>query len=295
MTEHADISVAAPVERRVEVAPGVFLHAELRTGERAAAPFVLVHGLASNVRLWDGVAAYLHALGHTVVAIDQRGHGRSDAPGSGYDLATAIADLRALMDVLGLERPVLAGQSWGGTVVLEAAWRSPAAVRGIACVDGGVVDLAQAYPVWEDCLAKLTPPALDHLTLADLESRIRKSVPHFTDDAVRAYLHCFRTRADGTIEARLSRSHHLSILRSLWEHRPSTRWASLKTPTLLMLADSGDSTRTGNKRRAEAAAVAAGGPLRSIWFSPGHHDLHLEFPSRVGELLAVGVREGFFA
>jgi pimeloyl-ACP methyl ester carboxylesterase len=295
MTEPTDVSVAPPVERRVEVAPGVFLHAEQRTGERAAAPFVLVHGLASNVRLWDGVAAYLNALGHTVVAVDQRGHGRSDAPDAGYDLDTAIADLRALIDTLGLERPVLAGQSWGGTVVLEAAWRSPAAVRGIACVDGGVVDLAQAYPVWEDCLAKLTPPALDHLTLAELESRIRKGVPHFTDDAVRAYLHCFRARPDGTIEARLARRHHLSILRSLWEHRPSSRWASLKTPTILMLADSGDQTRTGNKRRAEAAALAAGGPLRSIWFSPGHHDLHLEFPSRVGELLAVAVREGFFA
>jgi len=287
--------VAPPVERRVEVAPGVFLHAEQRTGERTAAPFVLVHGLASNVRLWDGVAAYLHALGHTVVAIDQRGHGRSDAPDAGYDLDTAIADLRALIDALGLERPVLAGQSWGGTVVLEAAWRSPAAVRGIACVDGGVVDMAQSYPVWEDCLAKLTPPTLEHLTLAELESRIRNGVPHFTDDAVRAYLHCFRARADGTIEARLARRHHLSILRSLWEHRPSSRWASLKTPTILMLADSGDQTRTGNKRRAEAAALAAGGPVRSIWFSPGHHDLHLEFPLRVGEILAVAVREGFFA
>src|SRR5262245_51297059 len=257
MTEPTDVSVAPPIERRIEVAPGVFLHAEQRMGERAAAPFVLVHGLASNVRLWDGVAAHLHALG--------------------------------------LERPVLAGQSWGGTVVLEAAWERPEAVRGVACIDGGVVDLAQSYPVWEDCLAKLTPPALDHLTLAELEARIRKGVPHFRDDAVRAYLHCFRTRADGTIEARLSRSHHLSILRSLWEHRPSSRWASLKTQSILMLADSGDPTRTGNKRRAEAAAPAAGGPLRSTWFSPGHHDLPLEFPSRVGDVLARAVREGFFA
>src|SRR4029453_2655496 len=188
MTEHADVSVTAPVARRVEVAPGVFLHAEQRTGEPTAAPFVLVHGLASNVRLWDGVAAHLPAPGPPVVAIDQRGHGRSDAPDSGYDLATAIADLRALIGALGLERPILAGQSWGGTVVLGAAWERPAAVRGVACVEGGVVELAQSYPVWEDCLAKLTPPALDHLTLAELEARIRKGVPHFTDEAVNAYL-----------------------------------------------------------------------------------------------------------
>ncbi len=264
MTEPAGSFVAAPVERRVVVAPGVALHVEQRIGARGAAPFVLVHGLASNARLWDGVAEHLHAAGHTAIAIDQRGHGRSDAPEAGYDLDTAIAG-------------------------------RPDAVRGIACVDGGVVDLAQSYPVWEDCLAKLTPPALDHLTLAELESRIRKGVPHFPDRAIAAYLHCFRTRADGTVEARLARSRHLTILRSLWEHRPSTRWASLKTPTLLLLADAGDAARTTAKRRAEAVALAAGGKLRSTWFSPGHHDLHLEFPERVGDLLAGAVREGFFA
>jgi len=294
MTEPKGSSVAKVLERRIVVAPGVELYVEVRVGDRAAAPFVLVHGLASNARLWDGVAEHLHAAGHTVVVIDQRGHGLSDAPDIGYDLDTAVADLLTLMSTLELERPVLAGQSWGGNVVLELGWRRPDAVRGIACVDGGVIELSQAYPSWEECLAALTPPALDHLTLAELESRIRKSVPHFTDRAVAAYLQCFRARADGTIEARLQRPRHLSILRSLWEHRPSTRWATLKAPILLLLADSGDGSRTSRKRTAEAAALAAGGQIRSIWFSPGHHDLHLEFPERVAEIFLQALREGFF-
>src|SRR5438093_12616392 len=134
MTEPVGSFTATPVERRIVVAPGVALHVEQRIGHPSAAPFVLVHGLASNARLWDGVAEHLHAADHTVIAIDQRGHGRSDAPDTGYDLDTAVADLLALIGVLGLDRPVLAGQSWGGNVVLELAWRRPAAVRGIACV-----------------------------------------------------------------------------------------------------------------------------------------------------------------
>jgi len=295
MTKPASSFAATPLERRIVVAPGVALHVEQRSGDPDAAPFVLVHGLASNARLWDGVAEHLHASGHTVIAIDQRGHGRSDAPETGYDLETAVADLLALIGALELPRPVLAGQSWGGNVVLELAWRRPEAVRGIACVDGGVIELAQSYPSWEDCLAKLTPPSLDHLTMAELEARIRKSVPHFTDRAITAYLNCFRTRPDGTIEARLTRARHLSILRSLWEHRPSTRWATLKTPAHLLLADAGDEARTATKRRAEASALAAGSKVRSTWFSPGHHDLHLEFPERVAGLLSGAVREGFFA
>ena len=295
MTKPAESSVARVIERRIVVAPGVELHVEVQVGDRAAVPFVLVHGLASNARLWDGVAEHLHAAGHTVVVIDQRGHGLSDAPDSGYDLDTAVADLLTLIGTLELDRPVLAGQSWGGNVVLELGWRRPDTVRGIACVDGGVIELSQAYPTWEECLAALTPPALEHLTLAELETRIRKSVPQFNDRAVAAYLHCFRTRPDGTIEPRLSRDRHLSILRSLWEHRPSTRWETLKTPTMLLLADSGDGSRTSRKRSAEALALAGGGKIRSVWFSPGHHDLHLEFPERVAELFLQALRDGFFA
>ncbi|HKQ64024.1 MAG TPA: alpha/beta hydrolase [Methylomirabilota bacterium] len=294
MTERIASPVTTPVVRRIVVAPGVELHIEVRIGEKSAVPFVLVHGLASNARLWDGVAEHLHAAGHTVVVIDQRGHGLSDAPDAGYDLDTAVADLLSLIATLELVRPVLAGQSWGGNVVLELGWRRPDAVRGIACVDGGVIELSQAFPSWEDCLAALTPPALDHLTLAELETRIRKSVPHFSDRAVAAYLACFRTRPDGTIQARLTRSNHLSILRSLWEHRPSTRWTTLKAPTLLLLADSGEESRTSRKRSAEATALAAGSAVRSVWFSPGHHDLHLESPERVAGLLTQALREGFF-
>ena len=287
-------SAVAPVEQRVAVAPDIELHAEVWRGEPAAAPVVLVHGLASNLRLWDGVAERLHAEAHTVVAIDQRGHGRSDAPATGYEIDTAVADLLALIEALALERPLIAGQSWGGSVVLELASRHPNAVRGIVCVDGGVSDMSQAYPVWDDCLAKLTPPTLTHLTLKKLEARIRTGVPHFSGRAVAAYLHCFRERSDGTIEPRLARDRHLMILRSLWEYRPSTRWATLKVPGLLLLAGSDDETRMANKRRGEAHALAACGKVRSVWFTPGHHDLHLESPERVAELLLQGLRDWFF-
>lgn len=284
-----------PVEMRVPVAPGVALHVERRDGRPEAPPFVLVHGLASNLRLWDGVAEELHARGHTVVAVDQRGHGRSDAPESSYDMDTAVADLLALLDALALPRPVVAGQSWGGNVVLELAWRQPGAVRGIACVEGGVIELADWFPTWEACLAALTPPRLDHLTRAELEARMRAGSPQLPDRAIAAALECFRVREDGRVEPRLARHRHLQIVRSLWEHRPSTRWAGLQAPTLLVLADTGDEARTAAKRRAEAQAWAAAPRLRAHWFSPAHHDVHSQFPDRVADVLTTATREGFFA
>ncbi len=162
---------------RVPVAPGVALYAERRDGDPAAVPFVLVHGLASNLRLWDGVAEDLHARGHTVVALDQRGHGRSDAPDAAYGIDLAVADLQAVVEALGLSRPVIAGQSWGGNVVLEYGWRMPRTVRGIVCVDGGIIELADWFDTWEMCLAALTPPDLRYLTRDELESRMRTWSP----------------------------------------------------------------------------------------------------------------------
>jgi len=285
----------APTAMRVPVAPGVTLHVEQRAGDAAAVPFVLVHGLASNLRLWDGVADLLHTCGHTVVALDQRGHGRSDAPESGYDIDTAVADLHGVVEALGLVRPVLAGQSWGGNVVLELGWRHPATVRGIACVDGGVIELKEWFPSWEACLAALSPPRLDHLTRAELESRMRADHPELPAAALTATLDSFRVREDGRIEPRLARHRHLQIVRSLWEHRPSARYATLEVPTLLVLADTGDEARTAAKRRAEALARAAVPKLRSRWLSPAHHDVHSQFPGLVADLLAGAAREGFFA
>jgi len=290
----AESDPAAPVEIRIPVDQGVALHVEERLGDPDAVPFVLVHGLASNLRLWDGVAEALNARGHTVVAVDQRGHGRSDAPESSYDMNMAVADLRAIAAALGLKRPVFAGQSWGGNVVLELGWRDPSAVRGISCVDGGIIELSEWFPTWEACLAALTPPRLDHLTLAELEERMRRYSPELPDRAISAALACFRVRNDGRIEPRLAHHRHLQILRALWEHRPSSRYASLGAPTLLILADTGDQTRTAAKRAAEARARNAAPRLRSHWFSPAHHDVHAQFPDQVAEVLAAAVREGFF-
>jgi pimeloyl-ACP methyl ester carboxylesterase len=294
MTKSRAARQRATEEIRVPVAPDVTLHVERREGDPAQLPFVLIHGLASNLRLWDGVAEELHAAGHTVVAVDQRGHGRSDAPEASYDMDMAVGDLLAVIEALGLSRPVLAGQSWGGNVVLELGWRHAAAVSGITCVDGGIIELGESFESWEDCLAALTPPRLDHLTLAELEGRMRAMAPDMPDRAIAAALHCFRERDDGRIEPRLARHRHLQILRSLWEHQPSTRFATLEPAIMLILADTGDARRTAAKRRAEARAQAAAPRLRAHWFSPAHHDVHSQFPDRVADLLAGGVREGFF-
>jgi pimeloyl-ACP methyl ester carboxylesterase len=106
----------------------------IRYGDPTASPrFVLVHGLASNARMWDGVGEALAACGFASISVDLRGHGRSPKPDDGYDFDTVVGDLVPLLD----GQPVVAGQSYGGNVVVALAAKHPELISGIACVDGG--------------------------------------------------------------------------------------------------------------------------------------------------------------
>lgn len=274
------------------VAPGVTLHAERREGAPGRTPFILIHGLASNLRLWDAVAERLAADGHPILTVDQRGHGRSDAPEIGYDLDTAVDDLRAVLAASRLPRPVVVGQSWGGNVVLELALRWPEAVSGIVGVDGGLTELADVFPAWDTCLAALTPPRLEGLTPEALETRVREAYPGFPEHALAAVLANFRVRPDGGVEPRLARPRHLAILRALWEHRPSTRLHALAVPALLLLADTGNGTMTAAKQRAETRARAVTPLLRAHW-RRAHHDVHVQHPDWVAAMLTRSLADGF--
>ena len=73
---------------------------------------------------------------HRVVAVDQRGHGKSDAAADGdYSIAAFAADAAELIETLGLDRPVLVGHSLGGLVSLGLASARPDLVRGVVMVD----------------------------------------------------------------------------------------------------------------------------------------------------------------
>lgn len=254
-----------------------------------------MHGLASNARLWDGVAERLAASGHPVAAVDLRGHGRSDKPDDGYDYGTVVDDLLHVVDALGWERPVVAGQSWGGNVVLELAARHPDLARGIACIDGGTVDLAGRFPDWDECRAALAPPRLSGTAFRDIERMLRSMHADWPESGIQGALACFEVRDDGTVAPWLTRERHLKILRAMWERRPAEVYPLVETPVLLVAADDGDHEWKARKAAAIDAAVAALRKVRTRWFSPAHHDVHAEQPAPVAALLHECVEDGFFA
>jgi pimeloyl-ACP methyl ester carboxylesterase len=97
-------------------------------------PLVLVHGAASDSRLWRLQLAAL-ADEFTVVAWDEPGAGRSEDVPAGFGLTDYADCLAGVIDALELGPAHVAGLSWGGTVVQELYRRRPGTVATLILVD----------------------------------------------------------------------------------------------------------------------------------------------------------------
>ena len=121
---------------RVEVAPGVHLHAAVGGSGPAV---VLLHGFPQTHVMWRHVVADLVA-DHTVICPDLRGYGDSDKPAEDdehtYAKRTMAADTVALARALGHERFALAGHDRGALVAIRAGLDHPDVVTHVLVLDG---------------------------------------------------------------------------------------------------------------------------------------------------------------
>ncbi len=128
----------------------------------AGEPLVLVMGFGGDHTAW-GFQLRAFAERHRVIAFDNRGVGRTDAPDRPYTIATMADDTRGLLDALGVERAHVVGISMGGMIAQELALRHPARVRSLhlgctlARPDAYVRAVAAA---WREMRTGLAPEAM---------------------------------------------------------------------------------------------------------------------------------------
>ncbi|MGW2279579.1 alpha/beta fold hydrolase [Streptomyces sp. NPDC001770] len=121
MTDHRSVDVG-----------GVRLAYQV-SGPADAPPLVLLHALGEDASDWDAVAPVL-ARHRRVHALDLRGHGRSDWPGT-YSLELMRDDVLGFLDALGLDRVELVGHSLGGIVAYLLAQEHPQRVHRLVLED----------------------------------------------------------------------------------------------------------------------------------------------------------------
>lgn len=104
-------------------------------------PILLVHGFGSNAAtnwVFPGWVKLLLAAGHRVIALDNRGHGRSDGPHdpAAYRTRVMAEDARRLLDHLGVARADVMGYSMGAWITAYLAIAHPGRVR--SAIFGGL-------------------------------------------------------------------------------------------------------------------------------------------------------------
>jgi pimeloyl-ACP methyl ester carboxylesterase len=101
-------------------------------------PVLLTHGYSATRRMWDDQH---RALGdrYRVISWSMRGHGATESPAdpARYSSPLTIADMKALLDHLGVERAVIGGLSLGGYVSLGFALEHPEMTRALVICDSG--------------------------------------------------------------------------------------------------------------------------------------------------------------
>jgi 3-oxoadipate enol-lactonase len=118
--------------QRVAANGGISLAYEV-SGVSGGPPLVLLHGLCDRAAKWRLVIPAF-AEYFRVLALDMRGHGDSDWPGT-YSFQLMCDDVIAVLDKLGLGKVTLMGHSMGGAVALLIAMQHPARVERLIVED----------------------------------------------------------------------------------------------------------------------------------------------------------------
>ena len=179
----------------------------LHAGTRGQPALIFLHGTGGHAEAYvRNLAA--HAEHFDVYAIDMLGHGYTDKPDHDYEVPRYVAHVAAFMDVMGLERASLSGESLGGDKInMEALARLRA--TSLVTVDD---------PTWERLKGRLEWLMHD------------KSLVH--DDLIAS-----RQRIYAAPEMKRAMEHILSM------HTPEARqrfaltdqqFASIKAPTLVL-------------------------------------------------------------
>jgi len=116
----------------VRSADGCRIHYRV-TGRSSAPPLLMIQGLGMDKHGWD-IQRFVFSLRYRVIALDNRGAGRSDKPTGDYDLGQMAADAVAVLDDVGVDRAHVVGASMGGAIAQFLAVLWPERVRSLTLV-----------------------------------------------------------------------------------------------------------------------------------------------------------------
>lgn len=95
---------------------------------------VCIHGVTQEGRIFESLGERLAAGGHSVIAVDLRGHGGSGIEPP-WNIDTHVQDILETLDSIGVERATWVGHSYGGRLAATLADIAPERTSGLVLLD----------------------------------------------------------------------------------------------------------------------------------------------------------------
>lgn len=241
----------------------------IRTWEGHGPPLLLIHGISSAGSVWHPVIPAL-AAEFTPIAIDQRGHGDSDKPESGYLYDDYIGDMDGVLDALRIDRPLIIGHSLGGIVTLWWSAKHPGRAAALVIEDSPLHSGHDYMPAFDEWLM------LNAMPEEELRAHYAEEYPDWAPELVLERAH---------LMANTARNVFAELRADSLAHHDADRIAEIsgiQSPVLLVHGD----VRTGGMVTPEDASAFETrlGNARSVRIVGGGHTLHRE---RTDDFLAV--------
>ena len=239
----------------------------LQWGEQGQ-PLVCIHGITANAYCFQAFADGL-ANDHRVFAYDLRGRGDSDKPESGYSVPVHAADLLAIIDELGLDRPVVIGHSLGAYIGLYFAAHYPEKLSKLVLVDGGAPlpwETSEDRPLW--LIGSIARLGITIASFDEFTQRLKVAPflgPYWNDYLELYFDHDVYRNSDGSVVPKGSREAVQEEQRNLEKFNPEEQWAKLQVPVLLLRAGLGMFTES-DQLLPEELAVAIQRGIRGLTY-----------------------------
>ena len=251
-------------------------------------PILALHGLASSSHWYDIVAPLLRDR-YRIVAPDQRGHGQTTQATDGYGWHSVASDAVGLLDLLGIEKAIVFGHSWGGNVAVATAAHYPERVAALVMIDGGFFS-PQMIPgaTWEAFSQRLSPRDVSG-TRAEFLARMQGQLAMCWNDEIERIVQTMVYEEDGQIYDILRPQNQAQVIRAMWDDPASDAWQRIECPSIIVpagpTAERANSDFAVTRRRMVNLAAENIPNCRVHWIPETVHDIGYHKPRELADAI----------
>ena len=232
-------------------------------GDPNGIPVIMLHGYTDSSFSYSQVLPLLDQK-YRIYTPDQRGHGESDRPATGYEMKQFAADVVAFMDALNIRQATIVGHSMGSFVAQHVAVRAPERVKRLVLV-------ATATQVRNN----------------DLARELERSVNALNDPIPEKFVHnfqastAFQSLGNEFLEAAVKESMKLplhvwqGVMAAMMSPDTQVELKKIKAPTLILWGDRDFFPRSEQ----DALTSAIPNAELKVYKNTGHA-LHWEHPEK---------------